>query len=630
MALLMLMTLFIIPTVDAASMPVAVDPIPGYHNYDALTKAVTAKVGAYANLARVSSIGKSSEGRDIWMVEIGSRSESDPADRPALLIVANLEGNQLVGSELAIQVMDYLLSNYATDSAVKERLDNSTFYIIPRANPDGAELMFNAIQTGQAGNMRPMDDDNDGRVDEDGPEDLNGDGMISFMRVADSMGELMLDPTDERLLKKADPSKGESGGIKVYWEGTDNDNDGFYNEDAKGGVDVDRNFQHEYPYYTVGAGPHMVSENETRAIMDFVIAHRNIAAVLNYGRSDNLVNAPNSKGELTAAKDVDLLMFAHDSNTDARKVGVVEPPRRRFFRGGQQGSSRTGRPSTGRKPETTVNKEDQEYFKLVSEKYGEIVGLKTLPGIRKPAGSFFEYGYYQFGVPSFSTPGWAPELPAVEKNAEENAEKKDDDSTSTSDDSTATSKSGAKGKGADKDISVDVNLMKWMDASGIDGFIDWESYDHPTLGSVEIGGFKPYEYTNPPSEMIATLGQKQGAFAVEIASLFAQVRIAETKVTDHGGGVFRIEAEVENAGFLPTASAHGVESRSVKPTMVQLDIKPEALLSGAAKTSFFQALEGSGKRTSYEWIVSGKRGDKVKLKVVSQKAGKDEATITLR
>ena len=82
----------------------------------------------------------------------------------------------------------------------------------------------------------------------------------------------MIDPADERALKRADATKGESGAYKVYFEGIDNDGDGFINEDGPGGVDLNRNFQHAYPYWQGDAGPHMVSEVETRAIMDFAIA----------------------------------------------------------------------------------------------------------------------------------------------------------------------------------------------------------------------------------------------------------------------------------------------------------------------------------------------------------------------
>lgn len=614
------MLLFASSDVVASTALRTPDPIPGYHNFDALTRALRTAVASKPNLASISSIGKSIGGRDIWVVEVGNQGGTPRADRPALLIVANLEGNQLVGSELSLQIVDYLLENYGSDDAVTSQLDNATFYIIPRANPDGAEHMFARLQTGQAGNDKPMDDDNDGRTNEDAPNDLNGDGFISVMRVKDSMGEYMIDPADARAMKKADPKKGESGVYKIYWEGTDDDGDGFYNEDPLGGVNLNRNFQHEYPYYTVGAGPHMISENETRAIMDFVISHRNISAILTFSPNDNLVTAPNNKGELAPAMSALLPAFAAESNADSRKVGIVEVQRPRFFGGGGGGqSARTGRPSSGRRPETTVNKDDQEYFKAVSDKYKELVGVSTVPSVEKPAGAFFEYGYYQFGVPSFATPGWGLDAAKSDASADSAA-------------AGSRGRGGAAGRpsGDSDKASVDVTLLKWMDSQGIDGFIPWTAHKHPTLGDVEIGGFKPYEFLNPPNSVIEELGPKHGAFVVELASMFAEVRIAETTVTDHGGGVFRIKAEIENAGYFPTSSAHGVVSRSVKPTMVQLDIDPDALLSGAAKTSFFQALDGSGKRTSFEWLIKGKKGDSVAVKVVSQKGGSATANVTLR
>ena len=177
--------------------------------------------------------------------------------------------------------------------------------------------------------------------------------------------------------------------------------------------------------------------------------------------------------------------------------------------------------------------------------------------------------------------------------------------------------------------SLDAELLQWFDENGIDGFVSWKTYQHPNLGEVEIGGFKPYTVTDPPAGELAELGPRHAEFALYLSSLFPRVEIAETEVVAHGGGVFRIKAEIENSGFLPTATAHGVRSRSVKPTMVQLDIPPENLLSGSAKTSFFQALAGSGTRQKYEWIIAGKEGQKVRLSVVSQKGGKTSRTLIL-
>ena len=94
-------------------------------------------------------------------------------------------------------------------------------------NADGAEQMFAPVKALRRTNATPFDADNDGRTDEDGPEDLNKDGFITLMRVKDPKGPYMVSPDDPRLMKRADPSKGESGGWAIYWEGLDKDRDGF-------------------------------------------------------------------------------------------------------------------------------------------------------------------------------------------------------------------------------------------------------------------------------------------------------------------------------------------------------------------------------------------------------------------
>ncbi|MFT4605089.1 MAG: hypothetical protein ACI9W4_001828 [Rhodothermales bacterium] len=614
----------------ALPITLSAQTLEGYHTYDALTRQVNSLVTSHSGLASAESIGTTLEGREVWLVTIANRQGTPLSERPAVLVAANLEGNQLVGSELSLEAMRYLLESYDTDAEVKARLDETVFYFMPRVNPDGAERAFAAVQTGSPFNTSDYDDDNDARMNEDGPEDLNGDGLITVMRVADPKGDYMIDPDEPRLMKKADASEGESGTHSIYWEGRDSDGDGFYNDDGPGGVDMNRNFQHEYPYYAAGAGIHMVSERESRAVLDFVIANRNVAMMLVYGASDNLVTAPNDKGELGEAKGLDLWSFADASIAGARDVGVFETQTRGFGQFGgfrQQGNQGGSSGGGGTRPATTVSRDDVAYYKSVSEEYREVTGLDAVPPIRKPEGALFQYGYFQYGVPSFSTPGWAPSVAA--------------DSSETEVEGAAAATGGRGGGGRSAGApggsgssaggdSADAALLKWMDANEIDGFAAWSAYDHPELGAVEIGGFKPYQSLNPPAAMIAEMGPKQGGFIAHLATLYADVQIAETEVISEGGGIFRVKAQIENAGFLPTSSAQGVRSRSVRPTMVQLDIEPEALLSGSAKTSFFQATDGSGKRQSFEWIIKGTRGQSVELRVVSQKGGSDTRTLRLQ
>jgi len=623
-----------------------------YHTHAELSAALKTLATAYPSLATLVSIGKSAEGRDIWAIEIANTSGTPVDQRPGLLIAANFEGDHVVGSELAVYLADYLLTSYATDAAVKQRLDNHVFYIVPRVNPDGAELMFAPVKTGRRTNGTKFDADNDGRIDEDGPEDLNKDGFITVMRVKDPKGPYMMHPDDARLMKRADPAKGETGGYAIYWEGTDKDGDGFIAEDGPGGTDINRNFMHQYPYYQTDSGRYMVSESETRAMLDYVLKHRNIAAMLTFGESDNLISA-----RAGAANPINLLDFAERSVVNARRVGIFADVSGGFGRGGRGGGGGGGR---GEQPAaaatagrgggggaiaaTTVNAGDAEYINAIVAKYRELTGLRNAGYTRAPAGAFYEYGYFQYGIPSFSTPGWG--LPGAGRPAGAGAPGGDAGRGGAAPAGmTAGAAAGAgRGRGgagggmmaggggseADFAEGIDPRLLQWMDGEKIDGFVKWMPFKHPTLGDVEIGGFKPYTTTNPPVAKIADLGASHAKFVLYLTSIFAKVKIAKVEATALGGGIYRIKADVENTGYLPTTMAQGVVARSVKPIMVQLGVPPDSIITGNEKTNSINTLAGTGTRQSFEWVIKGKPAQAITLKVVSQKSGTDTTTITLQ
>jgi hypothetical protein len=210
-----------------AGVPAGAQAPPKYHDHAGLTKALQTLAGAAGPTARLESIGKTRSGRDLWVLEIANPGGVPADKRPALLIAAGFEGDYLAGGEIALSVAEHLVKNAAADPEIKQRLDASTVYVVPRVNPDGAEGFFAPLKTGLRTNASPFDNDNDGRIDEDGPEDLNGDGFITVMRLKAAGGEYMVDPDEPRLMKRADPKKGETGVYKLFTEGTDNDGDGL-------------------------------------------------------------------------------------------------------------------------------------------------------------------------------------------------------------------------------------------------------------------------------------------------------------------------------------------------------------------------------------------------------------------
>ena len=125
-------------------------------------------------------------------------------------------------------------------------MDQRVFYIAPCVNPDGRVSFFNDPNTAHSSrrNRRPYDDDKDGLVEEDGYEDLDGDGEVLRLRRSNPFGAWRTGD-EPRLIRRRRPD--EPGEWELLGtEGVDNDGDGRINEDPPGGVDLNRNFPTEW------------------------------------------------------------------------------------------------------------------------------------------------------------------------------------------------------------------------------------------------------------------------------------------------------------------------------------------------------------------------------------------------
>lgn len=328
------------------------DPLNGYSNYKTLQRRV--RQLAKHDLVTSKSLGRTIEGGDVWLLTIGI---GDVDKKPAIAIVGDVDAASLVGSELSLRLAKQLTER-SDEEEIRSLLERFTIYIIPRPSPDANEKCFATPRRHPAGNARKTDDDRDHVFGEDPPEDLNGDGLITMMRVADVTGNYRRHDKDPRVLITVDHQQGEKGEYRLYLEGVDNDQDGRWNEDAGDGVAFNRNFTFNYPFRQANAGRHQVSENETRAVADFLFDATNVAAVLSFTPEDNLLRT-------------------WETGRDPTRIPV-------FFNGG-----------------------DLNYFKHLSEDYSDLVGGVDGPAPRgKGAGSFSEWAYFHYGRWSLATPGW--------------------------------------------------------------------------------------------------------------------------------------------------------------------------------------------------------------------------------
>ncbi|WP_435011158.1 M14 family metallopeptidase [Tundrisphaera lichenicola] len=252
------------------------------YDYPELEAALRKLVAAHPDLLSLSSVGKSVEGRELWCVTVNNPKTGKDLDKPAMYVDGNIHGNEVQAAEACLYTIWYLTENYGRVEKITKLVDERAFYIVPTVNPDGRAWWFtgpNTTNSSRSGKS-PVDDDRDGLFDEDGYDDIDGDGQITLMRKKVADGRFKLSPDDPRLLVPVKP--GEKGDYELLGnEGIDNDGDGQVNEDAPGGYDMNRNWPADWQpdHLQRGAGDFPLSWPETRATADFILAHPNIAGV---------------------------------------------------------------------------------------------------------------------------------------------------------------------------------------------------------------------------------------------------------------------------------------------------------------------------------------------------------------
>lgn len=281
------------PAFAQASVPGKVEiAFNRYYTHAELNDHVRRIAQAYPELVELVTIGESLEGREMLVAIVSPRNRPPHTDKPAIWIEGNVHGNEVQASEVVLYTLWYLTRHYGSTDEITRVMDEKAFYLLVSVNPDGRDRWFEHPQTSSSsrGNVRPVDNDNDGLFDEDGPDDLNGDGSISTMWVRDEEGDFVRSQTDPRVFQRVKP--GEKGQWRFAgFEGIDNDGDGRINEDPVGGDDMNRNWPAGWQPEHVqrGAGPYPFSHPETRAIGEFILRHPNIAGAQSYHNAGGMI-----------------------------------------------------------------------------------------------------------------------------------------------------------------------------------------------------------------------------------------------------------------------------------------------------------------------------------------------------
>jgi len=261
-------------------------PWDRFYNYPDLVELARAIQRRWPKYVRIEEIGRSFQGRAILALTVHDPETGRAEDKPAMYVDGNIHGNEIQGAEAALYTAWYLLKHRKNAPKLRKIFERCTLYVLPTINPDGRAFWFDEANTTHSsrGGQIPTDNDGDGRYDEDGPNDLDGDGNLCRMRKrTPGEGNYKIDPKDPRRMIPCKP--GEKGDwILLGIEGIDDDGDGRINEDGPGGYDPNRDWGSDWQpsWLQWGARPLPFGLPESRAVRDFLLRHPNIAGVQSF------------------------------------------------------------------------------------------------------------------------------------------------------------------------------------------------------------------------------------------------------------------------------------------------------------------------------------------------------------
>jgi murein tripeptide amidase MpaA len=544
-----------------------------FYRYAELTRLLKEYTAEYPNLLHLESIGKSHEGRDVWLVTATNFKSGDDTEKPAFWVDGNIHASEVTASAAALYLIHSLVTKYKSDPNVTRVLDTRALYIVPRVNPDGAEWALADKPKVIRSSTReyPFSDDPvEGLVY---GEDIDGDGRILQMRIEDPNGAWKVYPDDPRLMIRRDPI--ETGGTyyRILPEGLIKNYDGMTIKvlGPKQGLDLNRNFPASWrpEGEQHGAGPFPTSEPEARNLVDFISKHQNITGTISFHTMSGVLLRPYDDRSDDAFPAEDLWTY--------QKIG-------------EKGTEITSYPNI------SVFHDFKYHPKQVI------------------TGGFDGWTYDHLGLFSWTVEFWSPmkqagieKLKFIDWYREHPIE---DDL---------------------KLLKWNDEVLKGS------GYIDWYPYKHPQLGKVELGGWNTlHMWTNPPLEFLEKEVSPFPDWIVWHTLISPRLVLRETKVTALGGDSYRIRLVVQNEGWLPTyVTKKALERKVTRGVNAEISLPRGVMLQSGKQREELGELEGraykpaftdendesTNERVKVEWVLRAKKGTKVKLLAKHDRAG---------
>lgn len=552
-----------------------------YYRFDDLTRLLHAFAEERPDLVRIESIGKSYEGRDLWLLTVTRFATGPAEEKPAFWVDGNIHATEVSASSAALYLLHKLTTEDGANADVTRVLDTRTFYVLPRVNPDGAELALADRPRWLRSSVRPYPFDED-PIEGLQREDIDGDGRMLSMRVPDPNGAWTPHPSEPRLMVRRGATDVGGAYYRLLPEGRLLNYDGVEIKvlRPKEGLDLNRNFPSEWrpEGEQPGAGEFPASEPEIRALVAFIVAHPNITGGVTFHTFSGVLLRPYG----TKADDQ---MPAEDLWT--------------FQKIGAKGTELTGYPNI------SVFHDFKYHPKEVT------------------TGDFDGWMYDTLGVYAWTTELWSPQRQAGITDY----------------------------KFIDwfreHPVEDDLKLLQWNDEKlGGRGYADWQPFDHPELGPVEIGGWDfAHCWRNPPPEFLEAEIAPHADWLIWQALISPRLEILQATVTPLGGDTYQVRLVVQNTGWLPTyVTKKALERKSVRPVIAELTLPDGATLKVGRTREELGQLEGrcyedagnfgriadpTDDRAKFDWVVHAPQGGSVQITARHQRAGTARVQVAL-
>jgi murein tripeptide amidase MpaA len=552
-----------------------------YYRYADLTHILHEYAEEFPQLVHIESIGKSYEGRDIWLLTVTRFATGTDREKPALWVDGNIHATEIAPSSACLYLLQTLVTGYGTHPDITRCLDTRTFYICPRVNPDGAELALGDKPKFIRSSTRPYPYDEevgDGLV----MEDVDGDGRILQMRISDPNGAWKLCPTEPRLLIPREPT--ETGGqyYRLLPEGRIENYDGVQIniQPPKEGLDLNRNFPSEWRQENeqMGAGDYPTSEPEVRSLVQFITTHPNITGAIAFHTFSGVILRPYS-----------------DKSDDEFPVNDL----RTYQRIGEKGTELTEYPAV------SVFHEFRYHPK-------EFV-----------TGAFDDWAYEHQGIFGWTVEVWSPQRQAGITQYKyidwyrEHPLEDDLKMLRWSDEKLA-------GKGYLDWYPFEHPQLGKVELGGWNGMYAW---------------------SNPPPQFLEKEIARFPNWVIWHLLISPQLEIYQISVSNLGNGTYRIHLVVHNTGWLPTyVTEKALEKKLARGCICEIELPPGATLETGKLREELGQLEGRAykpsapfrkqadptkDRAKVEWVVRATQGGVVRLMVKCDRAGVVRKEVTL-